>query len=94
MNLKDMDFQKSFETFNSFEKLMPIAKYMSGIFNTTIVMNGKMGKDMYPDLNSLSADGFLETINGLVNGFEPLQAVGNSLNVDYFDDEARQLSSA
>lgn len=80
-DLQRMDFQKSFAAFNSFQALAPIGKYIEGLFNTSLIMEGRLGKDMMPDLASLSAQGFLQTIDGVIKGFKPLQAIGNSLNV-------------
>lgn len=80
-DFQDMDFQKTFAAFNTFQKLAPIGEFIKGVFNTSLIMEGRLGKDLMPDLNSLSAQGFLETINGAINNFKPLQAVGNALNV-------------
>lgn len=92
-DLKKMDFQKSFATFNTFQKLAPIGKFIEGLFNTTLIMEGRLGKDMMPDLSSLSAQGFLQTINGVIKGFKPLQAIGNSLNVKELKDNLKLTDS-
>jgi hypothetical protein len=52
-------------------------------------MEGTLGKDLMPDLNSLSARGFLETLNGVISGFEPFKELGNLLDVDYLKDNIR-----
>lgn len=88
-DLNKMDFQKAFNTFNSFQKLAPIGKFIEGIFTTSLIMDGKLGKDLMPQYNTLNAEGFLQTINGVVKGFKPLQAVGNALNVDYLKDNLK-----
>ncbi len=83
-NIKKMDFGKAFSTFNSFEKLAPIGKFIEGKFNSTMTMKGVLGKDMMPDLNTLTIDGFLNTINAVIKNFKPLEKLGNTLNLDYF----------
>jgi hypothetical protein len=88
-DLNKMDFQKAFNTFNSFQKLAPIGKFIEGIFNTSLIMDGKLGKDLMPQYNTLNVQGFLQTINGVVKGFKPLQSVGNALNVDYLKDNLK-----
>ncbi len=84
--LEDIDIRKAFEQFNTFQKLAPIAEFMSGSFSTNMKMDGLLGKDMMPDLTSLNASGIFETVNALVKGYKPLSAVGKKLNVGYFDN--------
>jgi hypothetical protein len=83
-DLQRFDFQKSFNAFNTFQALAPIGQFLNGTFNSSLIMEGKLGDDMMPKLNTLSAKGFLETLNAVVQNFKPLQAVGNKLNIDYF----------
>ncbi len=82
LELEQMNFQRAFNTFNSFEKMAPIGKFISGNFNTKLAMTGILGKDMYPDFSTLSMDGFLQTFNAVVSGFEPLNKVGEKLNIE------------
>ncbi len=88
-DLIKMNFQKAFNTFNSFQKLAPIGKFIEGVFTSSLIMDGKLGKDLMPQYNSLNAQGYLQTINGVVKGFKPLQAVGNALNVDYLKNNLK-----
>lgn len=81
MDLNKMDFQKAFNTFNSFSKLAPIGKYLFGSFSTSMILSGNLMKDMSPDLSSFSASGFIETINALIKGFKPLDEIGTKLNI-------------
>ena len=92
-DLKKMDFQKSFATFNTFQKLAPIGKYIEGLFNTSLIMEGRLGKDMMPDLSSLTMQGFLQTLDGVIKGFKPLQAIGNSLNIKELKDNLKLTNS-
>ncbi len=85
-DLQNLDFQKSFNTFNTFQALAPIGKYITGKFTSTMIMDSELGSDMMPVWSSVSANGFLQTINSVIKGFPPLQAVGEKLNVDYFDN--------
>ncbi|MEL6922927.1 MAG: AsmA-like C-terminal region-containing protein [Bacteroidota bacterium] len=81
--LQRMDFEKAFSQFNTFEALAPVGKFIKGNFNTKMSFNGVLGKDMMPELGTLSAEGFLETIDGFINNFKPLEALGQKLNIDY-----------
>lgn len=87
-DLQNLNFQKAFNTFNTFQAMAPIGKYIEGKFSSTMIMDSELGPDMMPVWSSVSADGFLQTINSVVKGFPPLQAVGQKLNVDYFDNMA------
>ncbi|HQU58249.1 MAG TPA: AsmA-like C-terminal region-containing protein, partial [Saprospiraceae bacterium] len=88
-NLQKLDFQQAFTTLNTFQQLAPIGQYIKGTFSSTMIMDGKLGNDMMPKLESLNAQGFLETINGIIQGFTPAKSLGEKLNVDYFKDDIK-----
>jgi hypothetical protein len=81
--LQNMGFRDAFQNFTTVKTLAPIAQLMNGNFNTTLSMNGLLGKDMTPDFNTLSMSGFLETIAATLSGFKGLTEISNKLNVDY-----------
>jgi uncharacterized protein involved in outer membrane biogenesis/vacuolar-type H+-ATPase subunit H len=80
-DLKRLDFGKTFQAVNTFQKLAPIGQYIDGKFTTSLIMSGELGNDMMPKFNTLNAEGFLQTIDGVIKNFKPLQSIGNSLNV-------------
>ncbi|MBK8700409.1 MAG: hypothetical protein IPN29_13125 [Saprospiraceae bacterium] len=81
LDLSKLEFVKAYEKFVTMKQLAPIAKYITGVFNTTLVMEGKLGKGMMPDFSSLTLSGFIETLSGYVKGFKPLAAVGDKLGI-------------
>jgi hypothetical protein len=81
MDMKSMDFQQSFNTFNTFQKFAPIGQYLKGKFNTTLNLEGELGKDMSPNLNTLNLSGFLQTLTGILSGIKPLEEIGKKLNI-------------
>ena len=81
MNLAAVDFKQSFNTFNTFQKLAPIGQYITGKFNTTIDIDGELGKDMMPNLSTLNLSGFLQTLQGVLSGFKPLSDIADKLNI-------------
>ena len=83
MALQDMGFRNAFQTFTTVKTLAPVMQLMDGKFNTTLSLSGVLGKDMMPDLSTLSAAGFLETIAAVFNNFKPMNAIGEKLNMDY-----------
>lgn len=81
LDMSKMDFQKTFKTFNSFQILAPIGAFINGVFNTSLVLKGNLKDNMMPDLATVDAKGFLETVNGVVKGFKPLDAIGQALDI-------------
>ena len=81
VDVKSMDFQQSFNTFNTFQKFAPIGEYLKGKFNTTLNLEGELGKDMSPNLSTLSLSGFLQTLTGVLSGIKPLEEIANKLNI-------------
>lgn len=86
LGLQKISFQDAFKTFNTIQKLAPIAQYISGSFNTDLNMSGLLTNEMTPDFNTLQADGFLETVSALIKNFKPLNDIGNKLNVKEFNN--------
>ncbi len=80
-DLQSLDFQQTFNGVNTFQQLAPISKFINGQFTSSLIMDAKLGKNLMPDLGSINAKGFLETINGVVKGYKPLQAIGNTLDI-------------
>ncbi len=83
MALQNMGFRESFQNFVTVKSLAPVMQLIDGKFNTTLSMSGLLGKDMTPDLTTLSAAGFLETINAVFSNFKPLSEIGSKLGIDY-----------
>ncbi|MFT4533380.1 MAG: hypothetical protein ACJA1A_001770 [Saprospiraceae bacterium] len=81
-NVSSLDYQDAFDKLNTFQALAPIGKFIEGKFNTTLKMSGTLGKDMLPDLSTLSADGFLQTIEGTLKNFKPIEEFANKLNIN------------
>lgn len=84
MKLQQMDFQRAFNTFNTFQAIAPIGQYLQGVFNTELTLSSDLTKDLMPDLTTLTAAGLLQTLNGHIKGAAPLEEIGNKLNVDAF----------
>lgn len=81
LDLSKIKFVEAFSVFELFKKVMPVAKYIDGMFNTTLVMRGNLTKDMSVDLSSLDASGFIETLQGKINAYPPLLSLGNKLQI-------------
>ena len=86
--IEQFAFQQAFNTLNSFEAFAPVGKYIQGAFNSTMYVKGELGQDMMPKLETLTADGVLQTINGIIKGFKPLQKLGEQYSyLSFLKDE-------
>ena len=85
-NLNRLSFAETFKTFNSYAQLAPIGKYITGNLTSSLIMEGELGQDMMPKLETIDAQGFLETINSFLADFQPFNAIGNALNIEELKD--------
>ncbi len=85
-NIKDVDVQKAFNAFNTVQKLMPVGKFLSGKVTSQFSMVGKLNGDMFPDLASLTGNGNLLLIQGVLSKFQPLEKLSSTLNVAELKD--------
>jgi hypothetical protein len=80
-DVKGLDVQKTFLAFNTVQKLMPIAGFLSGKLSSQLGFTGKLGQDMMPDLNSLTGQGNLLLIEGVLNKFAPVDKLAQMLSI-------------
>ena len=85
-DVKDFDVQQTFFAFNTVQKLMPIGKYLAGKLNSQLTLNGSLGDDMMPDLNSLNGNGSFFLIEGFLSKFKPLEKLGEKINVTHLQE--------
>ncbi|MBL7745229.1 MAG: hypothetical protein JNN00_17265 [Chitinophagaceae bacterium] len=81
-DVKDLDVQKAFYSFNTIQKLMPIGQFLAGKLNSQLTMNGNLNGDMMPDLSTLSGKGNLLLIEGVLKKFAPLEKIASTLQID------------
>ena len=80
-DLDRLNFAKLYKSSNMFSQLAPLAKYVTGFFNSDLKMSGNIDENFNPVLQNISADGFIETLNSQITGFPPLQSLANSLGI-------------
>ncbi len=83
-SVQNVDIQKTYAAFETMQKMMPSAKYMSGKITTNLTMNGKLGPDMSPDINSLSGKGELLVLGGVLSGFPVAEQLVEKLKLTQF----------
>lgn len=81
-DLKKLKFVNTFESVSSIKKLAPVFEFIDGYFNSTVVFEGTLGKDNFPILDQLNANGILETLEGGIRGFTPLKTLASKLKIN------------
>lgn len=71
--ITDFDLPKTYKTFNTIEKLAPVAKYATGKFSTGIKFVCDLDNKMEPVLSTLTGGGKLKTQNVIISGFGPME---------------------
>lgn len=79
MAIKDFDIQTVVETFNTIETMSPYAKNAKGRFNTSLIVDGFLDKEMMPDLNSLTGHGDMLTKNIKVEDVKAMNKLADVL---------------
>ena len=79
-DISQFKFEESVEQLASFKYILPIAEFLKGRFNSTLTIDGVLGKDMMPKWETLNAKGLLETIEAVVKGNPTLDKIVNELN--------------
>ena len=81
-DVKNLDVQKTFNTFVTVQKLMPIGKFLGGKLSSKMNMTGLLGENMFPDFSTLTGEGNVFLVQGLLQKFKPLEKLAERLNVD------------
>jgi hypothetical protein len=80
-DLESIRFAEAFNQVETFRELAPVARFIQGIFNTELVFEGFLGENYFPELNTLNAKGYLETLTGSLQQAEILDKVSQFLNL-------------
>ncbi|MEP7372525.1 MAG: AsmA-like C-terminal region-containing protein [Chitinophagaceae bacterium] len=81
-DVKGLDVQKAFLAFNTVQKLMPIGQFLDGKLSSQLTMNGNLHGDMMPDLSTLTGQGNLLLLEGVLKKFAPLEKLASTLQID------------
>ncbi len=77
-----LNIQKTFYAFNTVQKIMPMGQFVDGKMNSQLSMNGKLGADMMPDLNTLTGKGNLFLVEGVFKKFAPAEKLAESVHLE------------
>jgi hypothetical protein len=81
-DVNNLDIQKTFYAFNTVQKIMPVGKFISGKMQSKLTMNGTLGQDMMPNLGTLTGNGNLLLLQGVLSKFTPVDKLASSLNIN------------
>jgi len=79
MDMKNIDIQKAAVSFNSIEKLMPVAKMCHGDISMNLDFASVLDSTMNPDLNTIVGTGSLQTDEIKLEDNETFTKIGNLL---------------
>jgi AsmA-like C-terminal region len=81
-DIKNMDVQKAFLSYNTIQALMPIGKFLAGKLSSQLSLTGNLNGNMMPDLSSLSGKGNMLLLEGVLKKFAPLEKLATVLQID------------
>lgn len=81
-DIRNIDVQKAFFAFNTVQKLMPIGQFLDGKLTSQLTMTGKLNGDMMPNLSTLTGEGTLLLLEGVLKKFAPLEKLANTFQID------------
>lgn len=84
-DIANASFAEAFAQLNTVQRLAPIAQYITGTFNTNLVMSAPLGRDMLPVIRDLDADGFVNTLDATIQKFGPLATAADKLGLEAFE---------
>lgn len=82
--IKDADIQQTVKTFNTVQKLAPIASKCTGKFGTSIAFSTILDQHMNPVYNTLNGAGKLTTGNVIISNFEVLNQLADAIKMNQF----------
>lgn len=84
LDLSNFDIQKTAKTFNTVDKLAPIAQQCFGKFSSSLSLTTALDSKMEPVLTTLNGNGKLKTAAVMVENFAPLSKIADAIKMDQF----------
>jgi hypothetical protein len=82
LNIKNLDFKKAYNSFNTIKALAPIARLVDGQFSTDFNFSGELGKDMLPVFSTLTGRGLVEIVKAVVTDIKVLNQISELTNLN------------
>lgn len=84
LDIQKFDIQETFTTFNTVQKLAPIAESAKGKFSTKMSFSTLLLPNFEPDLNTIDGEGLLQTHLVTIAGTKMLKKVGEVMKNDKY----------
>ena len=84
-DLQDINLVRAFTTFDSMEKLAPIAKYLKGNFSSKLKVSGNLNENMMPEMMTFGGDGMFAVLKASISEFKPLDKIAEVLQIKELD---------
>lgn len=84
--LTGLDIGQTYKTIEMVKDFAPIAKFIQGKLNSSMVFNGKLNADMTPNLASITSVGDLNVLNGKLSGFKAMDMVADKIKLAQLKD--------
>lgn len=81
LQMQDLAFGAAVEELVTVRTLAPVARYARGSFSTDVQVHGALGGDMLPLFDVLGAEGSFQTSRLEIQGFPPLERMGEALGI-------------
>lgn len=80
-DVKRLDFQEVAKGIPMLSYFAPALNSLFGKFSSNFKMNAILGKNLYPKLGSINAEGLLETFDATLKGLTPLKGLSDKLKI-------------
>lgn len=84
LKIQDFDIKKSFDAFNTVQKIAPMAEKCTGKFGMSISFTSLLDNTMEPIMNTLNGEGNINTKNIVIANISVLEKAGEFLKKDQF----------
>ncbi|HMI57183.1 MAG TPA: AsmA-like C-terminal region-containing protein, partial [Gemmatimonadaceae bacterium] len=88
--MNSVDIPSAFKAFTTVQALAPIAKYASGTVTTALHLSGTLGKNMLPQLQTLSGDGTHATSVLTLHDFPAMQKIVDVTKLQFLNNPTLQ----
>jgi hypothetical protein len=81
LSLDRIRYEDMFNQVITVQALAPVFQYLNGVFNAEFSFKGLLGEDLSPKLQSISALGVFEAINGVIRSFSGTGQIADRLGI-------------
>jgi len=82
LDIKNLSFQKSYNTFNTIKTFAPLAQNITGDFSTKFKIAGLLGQDMLPIMQTLTGGGDISVVEAAIKGVTLLNKLSEQTNIN------------